>query len=510
MLIQLRRAAVFAALLFGAAAGMLRAQDVTLTSRNGALAIDGTIITYDGQYYRVLTPYGPMTVDAQGVICGGPGCPDLTAPKAVIRLVGDADAGRSLIAPLFAAFAESRGLQFMPAQGSDAPVRLLDPSTGKVRAEIFFRALPPDGARLAVEGDRAEMMLSAVTLDELSSRALALDALQPIVAPDNPTPRLSTADLVRVLKGEIKNWSELGGPDMPLVLHALPPQSDLQRALATRLGQPVMASVTHPDLDSLVRAVVRDPWALAVTGRTHIGGARPITLTDSCGFPLDPTPLAVKAEDYPLTLPVFLLTPKRRLPLMAREFLEFLANPAADAAVASAGYVNRAPERHALAEDGLRLINAIRGAGEETGLADLKRLTTAIEGADRLSLTFRFEDGSARLDAHSRDNLADLARMISAGMLDGQTLILAGFSDGSGAAEANRKLSEERAWAVRDALVAAAPDMPDALLPQIEAFGEALPMACDNTAAGRRLNRRVELWLRPAVLGATDTQPSEN
>ena len=28
-------------------------------------------------------------------------------------------------------------------------------------------------------------------------------------------------------------------------------------------------------------------------------------------------------------------------------------------------------------------------------------------------------------------------------------------------------------------------------------FGEALPMACDETAVGRQLNRRDELWLRP-------------
>jgi phosphate transport system substrate-binding protein len=33
------------------------------------------------------------------------------------------------------------------------------------------------------------------------------------------------------------------------------------------------------------------------------------------------------------------------------------------------------------------------------------------------------------------------------------------------------------------------------------AFGGVLPIACDETAAGRRLNRRVELWLRPDFTG---------
>jgi phosphate transport system substrate-binding protein len=29
-----------------------------------------------------------------------------------------------------------------------------------------------------------------------------------------------------------------------------------------------------------------------------------------------------------------------------------------------------------------------------------------------------------------------------------------------------------------------------------EAFGEAMPMACDDSAWGRQVNRRVEVWLR--------------
>jgi phosphate transport system substrate-binding protein len=29
-----------------------------------------------------------------------------------------------------------------------------------------------------------------------------------------------------------------------------------------------------------------------------------------------------------------------------------------------------------------------------------------------------------------------------------------------------------------------------------EAYGEALPMACDDSDWGRRVNRRVEVWLR--------------
>ena len=102
-----RRAAGFAALLF-IFAGPAVAQDVTLTSRDGALAISGRLQGFDGEFYRVDSAYGPLTVDAAGVICDGPACPDLTAPKSVIRMVGAADPGRQMLPPLIAAFARAR------------------------------------------------------------------------------------------------------------------------------------------------------------------------------------------------------------------------------------------------------------------------------------------------------------------------------------------------------------------------------------------------------------------
>jgi phosphate transport system substrate-binding protein len=499
------RAAGFAALLLFATAAA--AQDVTLTSRDGALSVSGSLQGYDGAFYRLDTDYGPLTVDADGVICEGPACPDLTAPKSVIRVVGAADPGHLMLPPLLAAFAEARGLQLTPAADGD-PAVLTDPLNGKVLAEFSFRALPPSQARAELLAGRAELMLAAATEPDFGSKAVALDALIPIVAPDNPVPGISTPDLARALAGDVTNWNQIGGPDMPLVLHGLEDDSDLAAALAARLGRRIAATVTHPDLAALAQAVARDPWALAVTGRASAGQARVLPLSDSCGFPLLPDPLAVKAEDYPLTLPVYLLTPRRRLPLAAREFLEFLATPQAQAAVAAGGYVDRGVTRAPMTKDGLRLINAIQGAGEETTLDDLKRLVSLMEGADRLSFTFRFTDGSAELDRHSQDNLRDLAQLLEAGAFRDQRLILAGFSDGTGSAKANLDLSRDRSARVLADLVSAAPGLTADQLPRVEAFGEAMPMACDATAAGRRLNRRVELWVRPAFV--KDSQPSEN
>ncbi len=478
------------------------AQDVALIAREGGIVLTGTLQGYDGAFYRIDTSYGVLTVDGQGVICEGPACPDLAAPRAEIRVVGAGDAGILLVPALFRAFAEQRGLIFEAGTGADFTATILDPDSRKELAAVSFRPLPPAAAAAALEEGTADLTLSFRADRAFAAHSLATDALVVIAAPDNPTPEISTVNLAAVLSGEVANWAEIGGPDMPLVLHALRPEADMQLALSDRLGAPVAASILHADQQSLALAVARDPWAIAVSGRSAIVPARRLPLTDSCGFPLLPTPLAVKAEDYPLAIPVLLLAPKRRLPLMTREFLDFLRSPAAQSVISAAGYVDRSTSRQPMTSDGLRLINAIQGAGEDVTLADLKRLVNLMDGADRLSLTFRFEDGSSTLDAQSRDNLVDLAQLIAAGQFRGEQLMLAGFSDGSGAAEANLALSVERAARVAQELAAIAPDLPAESLPVVEGFGEALPMACDETATGRHLNRRVELWLSPAFASA--------
>ncbi len=476
--------------------GFAAAQDVTLVAREGGIVLTGTLQGYDGEFYRINTAYGALTVDGQGVICEGPACPDLVAPKAVIRVVGAPDAA-ALVPALVQAFAEARGLVFEPAPGNAYAARILDPATRKDLADVSFQPMSPDAATTAVQSGAADLKLSFRSEPGFGSHSVAMEAMVPIIAPDNPTPEISTVELAGILAGQVENWAEIGGPDMPIILHALAPETDLQQALADRLGQTAAADVLHPDLAALARAVAKDPWAIAISGRSAIVPARRMPLTDSCGFPLLPTTLAIKAGDYPLALPVTLLAAKRRLPLMTREFLAFLRTPASGEATALAGFIDRSATRQPMTADGLRLLNAIQGAGEDVTLDDLKRLAGIMDGADRVSFTFRFEDGASTLDAASQDSLADLAQLIAAGQFRDEKLVLAGFSDGSGAADANLALSVERAARVAQELAAVAPDLSPAQMPVVEGFGEALPMACDETAIGRQLNRRVELWVVP-------------
>jgi phosphate transport system substrate-binding protein len=333
-------------------------------------------------------------------------------------------------------------------------------------------------------------------------RVLALDALVPIVSATMPIDRISTNDLARAFTGQITNWSDLGGPDAPISLHLRNADSGLAQATVDRLILPMNGSLAqtierHDGDTALALAVAADPFGLGLATATETGPARRLALSGACGFALRAMRQTVKTEDYPLTAPMFLYVPARRLPRLAREFLFYTDSTPAQQVIRRAGFVDQEPEAIPIAAQGDRIANAIANAGPDVGLEVLQNMIAVLGPMQRLSTTFRFEAGATGLDAQSRAHIDQLARRLEDGMFDGRSLMFVGFSDGEGAAAANRMISERRAEAVRQAVIQAAEtaDLSQVEL-KINAFGEALPMACDDSEWGRQVNRRVEVWIR--------------
>ena len=81
-----------------------------------------------------------------------------------------------------------------------------------------------------------------------------------------------------------------------------------------------------------------------------------------------------------------------------------------------------------------------------------------------------------------------------------------GHTDNVGGEQYNMKLSESRAAAVRDYLVAQGIGSDKVTA---KGFGMALPVADNRTAAGRQQNRRVELVVSGDVIGTSlNARPS--
>jgi phosphate transport system substrate-binding protein len=515
------RAVVFTALFVFIAAPVAKAQDVTLISPDGKVEISGVLLGFDGEYYRLDTIYGELTVDGSSVRCEGPGCPNLEDYIAELTLSGEASVGRVLLPALIETFAQSARLKltYEDTSPTERVFIFATRETEKVGGVFAVRSTHTDDGFAELLADQADIVMSQrevrrneaklaqeAGLGNLNapgrSRVLALDAFVPIVATDNPLTSITTGMLSRVVAGKITNWQELGGPDAPINVHMLDEKSGLGQAAVDQLLAPVGAKVSaqakrHPNNLTLTRAVSRDPFGLGLASNSGTRGVKTVPLSGKCGFLVPAERSSVKTEDYPLTAPVFLYVPARRLPKLARNFLTFTRSLSAQLVIRRAGYTDQAPELVPVDMQGNRFANAIAQAGDEVALEDLQRLVQVVMPMKRLTTTFRFETGSARLDAQSQSNVAQLAHAIEAGQYDGRRLLFVGFSDGEGAASANLGIAARRAEVARAAVQTAAETASfDRLKLDVDAFGEAMPMACDDSAWGRQVNRRVEVWVQ--------------
>ena len=516
----LKRAAVFVALFFLIPMQGV-AQDVTLTSRDGKVELAGTLLGFDGEFYRLRTEYGELTVDGSGVFCAGPGCPNLQDFVAEVQFSGSATMGAVLMPALVDAFAQRNGHTVAREEYEIAHFDLLltNSDSGKLVARFGFRANNTDEGFADLLADEADvvMALREIRKDERinardagmgdltgpnRSRVLSLDAVVPVVSPSNPVKGISPLVLAQVFGGLITNWKDLGGPDAPIDLHLPVAASGLSQAIEDQVMIPAKLQlsegiVRHNFPEDLAAAVAKDSFALGITSYAERGTLQVLTLSGACGFALDAGRLTIKTEDYPLTAPMFLYFPARRLPLIAREFLAFTRGPGAQNVIRRTGFVDQAPEEVPIDAQGNRFANAITVAGVETPLEELQRMTSTLLPMARLTTSFRFETGSIRLDAQSRSNVQQLARALEQGQYDARKMMFVGFSDGEGPARPNRDIALRRAEAVLRAVSTAAVSANlDRVALGVDAFGEAMPMACDDSAWGRQANRRVEVWVR--------------
>lgn|SRR5262245_9006622 len=178
-------------------------------------------------------------------------------------------------------------------------------------------------------------------------------------------------------------------------------------------------------------------------------------------------------------------TPARERATMVRKEAAFTRDSAAVEAQRAAFGEKKAALARNEVERGTTTL--ARPSGAEQGLADLK----AQETEPRLVLTLgdvRFASDEAKLAPGARRQLDPLVRRLKAQRQ--RHIRVAGYADSSGAEATNLELSQRRADAVRDFLVANGIN-PDRITAR--GYGEANPVGSNATAAGRKDNRRVEV-----------------
>lgn len=472
----------------------LWAGPVVLTTADGSLTIEGDLTSFDGELFRIQTEFGALTIDGGNLTCIGSGCPDPDAMVARVRVGGPADLLFGLMPGLLEVFAEREGLDFRSVFIGDAAItwELSNPDAGRLVAR--FKGKVEENALDQLVDGEVDLSLGRVAgRGQVRQDVVALDAMVPIVAPGNPRAMVTVDQLDSLLAGRTKNWSQLDGPDLTVILHLL--EGDVvSRNVLNPSGQ-LGDAIRHRSGRDLADAVAHDPAALGLVPFSMMGNAVPLVISGACGLATPATRESIRAEDYPSTQPLFLHRIGARQPKVVRDFIAFARSPEAQPVIRSLGFVDQAIGRIAFERQGARIANAVLAAdAEPAAMASVRDMIGVLMTMDRLTLTFRFQDGSSDLDPQSATNVLRLADAIGRGAFDGRELVFIGFTDGVGPADGNQRLSKRRARSVLRAVSARVDEPPVTL--SATGFGESLPMACDDTVWGKQVNRRVEVWVR--------------
>ena len=152
------------------------------------------------------------------------------------------------------------------------------------------------------------------------------------------------------------------------------------------------------------------------------------------------------------------------------------------------------------AQDNEQKANSEKAAMRAQLSVQLNKILATRESARGLIISMSdvlFDTGKYSLMPGAREKLAKVAGILMA--YPGLNIEVGGYTDDVGSNEMNQKLSENRAGAVRDYLVAQGVANNTVTS---KGFGNSMPVASNDNSAGRQANRRVELVVSGEAIGS--------
>jgi len=308
-----------------------------------------------------------------------------------------------------------------------------------------------------------------------AEQVIAIDGLAIILNPKNPLNTLNTEQLAQIFNGEVDTWEALGGIGGPIHLYARDDQSgtyDTFKELVLRLrGKPLAPAKRFESSEQLSDAVSQDAQGIGFIGLPYVRQAKAVAIVDGDSQPMLPLNSLIATEDYPLSRRLFFYLPPSSHNAWAKALVDFTQSSKGQAIVAANGFI-------------AQQVQAISVEPRPSMPADYQAIARE---AQRLSVNFRFEEGSASLDNKARQDLQRVvAYLKSHDKLDKQ-VTLVGFGDAKNDPQRAALLSKLRAMAVRRELV-----RNGVVLRDILGFGAQMPVAANTADEGRIKNRRVE------------------
>jgi len=492
----LRQCRVFAAAVTScvALAAPLAAQEVRLVSTDGFIDFTGTLVTFEDGVYVIDSNLGRLTLPATEVSCEGEACPQTNQVGSAFGVAGSPTMIRFLMPELLDSYSLDADTDIQRTSGEDGVVSYqLFTFEGDPVAEVSLREATADAAvgDLA-SGDAALAILptrmtsaqarrlgtSTVTMSRQGfETAIAADALAVIVNEDVGVEALRVDELAEIFSGDIRNWSDLGGDDLPITVITQARGTDVYAAVISEVLQPLRKRM-RPDVTQLrgnadvARAVADTAGGIGIAALSQISAdLATVGIANACDFAVQPSEAAIKTGRYPLQMSYHLYSAPSGVPVHARGLVDFASSALGQELVNAAGYFNL----------GVGILDE----------SDLSYGETT-EDAQPLSLALTVGGGAVPLDAADTDALNRLASFIRSGRIEGNEVLFLGITEPG---DEDQGLAAARS-SLR-ALFAAHADIEEQLT---VAFGIASADATADSAAciaDLRNEIRVEIWLRP-------------
>ncbi|CAD5110534.1 substrate-binding domain-containing protein [Zestomonas carbonaria] len=432
-----------------------------------------------------------------GFICYALPWTVIAAPvEPVLRIQGSNTIGAKLGPALVKGMFEEQGLRDIGIQAGEADNEQLvsgrNAEGREVRVRIAahgsgtgFSALKDGSTELAASSrpikDGEVQALSS--LGDFKSHAaeqiIALDGLAIILNPDNPLDSLTTTQLAGIFAGEIRNWEEIGGRGGAIRLYARDDNSGtydtFKELVLAAHGKTLAGSAKrYESSEQLSDAVSQDAHGIGFIGLPYVRRAKAVSIADGDSQAMPPSTTLIATEDYPLSRRLFLYLPPTSQNAWARELVRFAQSPRGQAIVEQNGFI-------------AQTVQAVKVTPNAAMPEDYRELASQ---ALRLSVNFRFQEGSATLDNKAQRDLERvLGYLRGNGKMTG-SVVLVGFGDPKLDPHRAALLSKLRAMTVRRELARQGVGFRE-----IAGLGDQLPVAGNDGEDGRMKNRRVEVWV---------------
>jgi phosphate transport system substrate-binding protein len=178
---------------------------------------------------------------------------------------------------------------------------------------------------------------------------IARDAIAVIVNPNNPISRLTMQQISDIYSGKIKNWSEIGGEDRPIVRLSREVNSGTHvyfLETVVRLGESdnetffSTDTLLLPSSEGIIAEVRQNPNAIGYDGLGYVpDDLKMIAIAQEEGQPyILPSIATVNDKTYPIARDLYMYTNGDPTGVL-QQYLDWILSPEAQQIVADQGFV---------------------------------------------------------------------------------------------------------------------------------------------------------------------------